>query len=88
MAVLITAAPAPPTQLQPARQTANQTAPADPVCRRVQFDQKFVHFVEKTPSEKNAPGFRLIAQDLASPPVVTEKASGCVIEVTGPDLVR
>ena len=84
MAVLITSTPAQPSQPLPAR----QTAPVDQVCSAQWVDRKFVHYVEKTPGEKGAPGLRLIADELAPAPLVTDKGSSCVIQVTRFDLVR
>jgi len=71
----------------------HQTEPAKPAAQvnsacNLQFDRKFVHFVEKAPSEKDAPGLRLIAQTSTPTPLVTEGDSSCVRELTRLDLGR
>jgi hypothetical protein len=81
MAVLITATPA--HRNGPARPVAQSTS----TCSAL-FDRKFVYFVEKTPSEKDAPGLRLVAQTSTTPPLVTAGPSSCVTYLTRLDLAR
>jgi hypothetical protein len=81
MAVLITASPAHRPE------SAGPVAQVNSVCS-AQFDRKFVHFVEKTPSEKHGPGLRLVAGGSKAMPLVTADGSNCVRELTRGDLVR
>jgi len=81
MAVLITASPTHQTE------SAGPVAQVNSVCGP-QFDRKFVHFVEKAPSEKGFPGLRPIAQTLKATPLVTDGASSCVTYLTRVDLAR
>jgi hypothetical protein len=71
MAVLIATAPAQPTNAPP------HVAETPSACS-AQFDRDFVHFVEKAPSEKNAPGLRLVAQTTTATSLVTDGSSSCM----------
>jgi hypothetical protein len=81
MAGLITASPA--RQIEPIRQDAQVNFACS-----AQFDRKFVHFVEKAPSESGAPGLRLIVQTSKDTPLVADGASSCVTYLTRLDLGR
>jgi hypothetical protein len=82
MAVLITATPA--HRNGPARPVAQSTS----TCSARWLDPKFVHFVEKAPSEKDAPGLRLVTQTSTTPPLITAGPSSCVTYLTRLDLAR
>jgi hypothetical protein len=83
MAVLI--ATSPTHQTEPVREVAQVKS----TCNAQSLDPKFVHFVEKAPSEKDAPGMRLIAQTSKETPLVTAgDPSSCVMEVMRLDLGR
>ncbi len=81
MAVLIATAPAQPAK--PTRSVAQL-----PYACSARFDQNFVHFVEKAPSEKDAPGLRLVAQTSTATPLVTDGPSSCMTYLTRLDLRR
>jgi len=81
MAVLIASSPAHPAE--PAR----PVAPLTSACS-AQLDRKFAYFVDKTPSEKGYPGFRLVAQTSKATPLAVDGASNCVSYLTRLDLVR
>jgi hypothetical protein len=83
MAVLITATPA--HRAEPAHLVAQIKS----ACNAQGLDRKFVRYVEKTPSEKDAPGFRLIGQTSPGKSFMTaDDASSCVTELTRLDLAR
>ncbi len=81
MAVLIAATPARHTEPAP------QVDKLNSVCGP-QFDRKFVHFVETSPSEKALPGLRLVAQTSTATPLVASEGSNCVRRLTRLDLGR
>jgi len=82
IAVLFSATPAQPTK------KAHPIARLDTGCNAQWLDPKFVHYLEKAPSEKAAPGVRLISDELKATPLVTSGASSCVTYLTRLDLVR
>jgi hypothetical protein len=81
MAVLIIASPA--HQSEQPRKVAQVKSACD-----AQFDRKCVHFVKKTPGEKDTPGVYLITDASKAMPLVTADGSDCVRELTRLDLVR
>ncbi len=82
MAVLIASSPAHPAE--PARPVAQIKS----ACDAQALDPKFVHYMEKTPGEKDAPDLRLIAEHSKATSLVTPGPSNCVMELTRLDLVR
>jgi len=83
MALLI--ATSPTHGAEPSRQVAQIKSG----CNARWLDPKFVHFVEKAPSEKAFPGLRPIAQTSNATPLVTSgDPSSCAMEVTRLDLGR
>ncbi len=80
IAILFTAAPA--------TQKPHQQARVDGACNAQGLDRKFVHYVERAPSEKDAPGVRLVADQMKATSFVTDSASRCVTYLTRLDLER
>jgi hypothetical protein len=76
---------APPAQ---AAQKPHQQARVDAACNAQGLDRKFVHYVERTPGEKDAPGVRLVADQMKATSFVTDGASRCVTYLTQLDLGR
>jgi hypothetical protein len=83
MAVLIATAP---SHASTSTHAGAETAPLKPACGP-DFDHKFVHFVERAPSEKGAPGFRLIAEP-SKLQLAPADPSNCVTLLTRLDLGR
>jgi len=82
MAVLIASSPA--HAAEPALQVAQIRA----ACNAQELDRKFVYYMEKAPSEKDAPGMRLIAD---TPTITTPfemDGSRCMTYLTRVDLAR
>jgi len=81
-AVLLTATPAQPTE------KTHTLAQIESGCNAQSVDPKFVHFVEKTPSERAFPGLRLVSHSTTVQPFVSADASSCVTYLTRLNLRR